>query len=362
MPIGQLQYPEWIGKGEPAGAPLLRGAQAGAAIAGSFTQAYNANQNRKLQERQLNIQEEHAKLQRMQVGAELYMQSKTQRDQQEGEVEWAQWNAQYGEDPVAMMDAPMPKTDYASKRAAGAKVAASQTTTALQYANDIKEWHTRLNQLDPIGRAKFTGDNAAKGIPTEQQWKQLDEAMESTKDRALKRATSMFNAAPQTGTRFLTAVDKDGNVSYRESPITDPRTATKKNLDDANKLDAQAKNMRDLGYNDAADNLERDAALLRSGVEGGPSSHEGFLMRNISTLRADIAALRSKVASGGMQMYMKNGVPRKYSDDLSEAVAQLGQMERELEATSGKRGGSDVSTQPTPPEATLWDEFNKVNE
>ena len=187
MPIGQLQYPEWIGKGEPAGAPLLRGAQAGAAIAGSFTQAYNANQNRKLQERQLNIQEEHSKLQRMQVGAELYMQSKAQRDQQEGEVEWAKWNAQYGEDPVAMMDAPMPQTDYAAQRATSAKVAASHTTLAKQYGQHIADFNRRVSALDGDLASQFY--NVVKGYPTPDQWKAVGIAEETMRQRAANMAS-----------------------------------------------------------------------------------------------------------------------------------------------------------------------------
>lgn len=181
MPIGQLQYPEWIGKGEPAGAALARGAQAGAAIAGSFTSAYNASQNRKLAERHFDLQEEEARLQRMKFGAELYMQSKAQRDQGEGEVEWAKWNAQYGNDPIEMMNAPMPKSEYAAQRAAAAKVGASQTTLAKQYAENITQFNKRLSSLDGDLASLFYG--AVKGYPTPDQWKAVGLAEETMAQR-----------------------------------------------------------------------------------------------------------------------------------------------------------------------------------
>lgn len=54
MPIGELTLPSWLGPGEPAGAPLLRGAQAGSLIRSSFLAA----RQQKMRESQMQLEEE----------------------------------------------------------------------------------------------------------------------------------------------------------------------------------------------------------------------------------------------------------------------------------------------------------------
>lgn len=54
MPIGELTLPNWMGPGEPAGAPLLRGAQAGSLIRSSFLAA----RQQKMRESQMQLEEE----------------------------------------------------------------------------------------------------------------------------------------------------------------------------------------------------------------------------------------------------------------------------------------------------------------
>ena len=54
MPLPELSLPPWMNAGEPAGAPLLRGAQAGQAIASSFLAA----RQQKLREREQAVSEE----------------------------------------------------------------------------------------------------------------------------------------------------------------------------------------------------------------------------------------------------------------------------------------------------------------
>src|SRR5437773_3848235 len=54
MPIGELSLPSWLGPGEPAGAPLLRGAQAGGIMRSSFLAA----RQQKMREAQMPLEEE----------------------------------------------------------------------------------------------------------------------------------------------------------------------------------------------------------------------------------------------------------------------------------------------------------------
>jgi hypothetical protein len=346
MPIGQLQYPEWIGKGEPAGAPLLRGAQAGAAIAGSFTQAYNASQNRKFQERQLNIQEEHAKLQRMQVGADLYMQSKAQRDQQEGEVEWAKWNAQYGEDPVAMMDAPMPQTDYAAQRATSAKVAASQTTLAKQYGQHIADFNRRVSALDGDLASPFYG--AVKEYPTPDQWKAVGIAEETMSRRVENRAAK---ERAEEARYDIEKVEAQSRAYFNRSS----NTAVQRDATKIVEMESNAKVLRQMGDEEGAATLEKTAALMRQRVER-VNTLNNSLIRKTQEAKARLEYLRGLAASG--TKYMSDATT-EVKNAIVAQEALLRSYESQVTETQIPRAQVEPSFGDG---ANLWDEFQQFDQ
>jgi hypothetical protein len=160
-----------------------------------------------------------------------------------------------------------------------------------------------------------------------------------------KALADRFSGGPAVGAnQTVTTKLKDPvtGVEYTIADRPETKTGTIKNLEHADKLDSMATELEGMGMADQAAALRRNSGLLRSQAEGGPSSHEGMLLRTATNLRNDIAAMEAKVKAG-KKYDLKGGIPAYFKDELPALKASLAQTEREISAYGNKQPATPVN-------------------
>ena len=117
----------------------------------------------------------------------------------------------------------------------------------------------------------------------------------------------------------------------RQERLSDNSTASKKDLETARQYDGMAKALEAGGFPEEAASYRRDANLLRSRLEGGPSSYEGSLLRERDELELRKADYEAKLKQG-KTFELRGGYPLYYKDELGGIQAQIDSINRKLRA------------------------------
>jgi hypothetical protein len=154
-------------------------------------------------------------------------------------------------------------------------------------------------------------------------------------ERHLKAQELLDGDGLPEGWKFMPTVDEKGNTTWTAKQVTPDGTVTQRDLEKANKLEDMAISLEQDGYSDIAKRYRDDAGRLRSRVEGGPSSNQGFYERQIAAIRMEIADREAKMKAGQKGTRIEGAELMNHQKELVGLKAQLAQAERDLALSGG---------------------------